>query len=187
MPTPDFTTAFSRIEALALAFDNADERPMVGAARNLAKGAPAFWHKAGGNNAVVGGFMACVVEHGDVQKAWAAYEADFGQPCPMREPRWLDRLLPLNVGAIVSLQLAYEAIGTFRDGRELVDRTNRAEVDALAALGDLWKTAPHPLVVALGGLDHDHIARAESATHEAITASSAMSAVNLGEAMRGAA
>jgi hypothetical protein len=126
--------ALSRITALAYSLDNADAPAMDDAATNLANGCPAFWHRATGGNAVVGGFMAHLNRTQDVIRAFKEVEADFGT-CRMGEPRFLDAL-----------------------------RTTEAEDQALAALAQLRRSeTAHPLLAALGGLDESRIEAAERA------------------------
>jgi hypothetical protein len=165
MTSSTVIAATARIDALALAFHNTDAADIRDAASNIANGCPAFWHKASGGNAVVGGFMFYLNRTQDVRRAWVADEAAFQRPSRMRDPALLDRLLPLNVGAIASLAAAYEDLGTFRTHRELLDRVCDAEEYALDALAALRAAPEHPLVTAMGGIDHGRIA----ASVEAIT------------------
>jgi hypothetical protein len=156
--------ALSRLTALAYCLNNADAPAMDGAATNLANGCPAFWHKASGGNAVVGGFMATLNQCQDVVRAWQIYEADFGAPARMREPRFLDALLPLNRAAAHSLAAAYDEVSVVCTPSELMRRTDEAEDQALAALARLRRSeTAHPLIAALGGLDEDRIEEAERA------------------------
>lgn len=156
----------SRIEALAYCFGNADSLAMTGAAQNAANNAPAFWHRATSGNAVVGGFMTYLNETQDVQRAWAAYEADFGRPCRMRNPKYLYELLPLNRAAAKSLSEAYDEVSVFHTESELVSRTLAAETKALAALDELQaKGGKHPLIAALGGIDKGRVTASKTALH----------------------
>lgn len=127
-------SAEARIHPLAYRFRNADSEPVKGAAQNLANGCAAFWHRASGGNAVVGAFMPYLNRTQDVLRACEAYEADFGQPCRMRDEAFLDQLLPLNEMAVQSLKAAYEDTGWSRSTRELVARTDKAEAEATDAL-----------------------------------------------------
>jgi hypothetical protein len=151
--------ALSRIEALAYCFSNADARAMEEAAANLANNCPAFWHRATGGNAVVGGFMFYLNKAQDVARAWGLYEAEFHTDSRMRKARLLDELLPLNRAAAESLADAYEEAApvTFRTPSELLSRTYHCEGEALAALRKLGDKAPSPLIEALGGLDYSRI------------------------------
>jgi hypothetical protein len=158
------TAALSRIAALAYCFDNADAPAMEDAAANLANGCPAFWHRAAGGNAVVGGFIAILNRCQDVGRAARAVEAEFGA-CRMREPRFLDAVLPLNRAAAKSLAAAYEESTVAHPMHELLARTDTAEDEALAALEQLRRSgAPHPLIGALGGLDPARVEAAVEAT-----------------------
>lgn len=157
------TAALSRISALGYCFDNADAPAMGDAAANLANGCPAFWHRAAGSNAVVGGFMAYLNRSQDVIRAARAVEADFGA-CRMRAPRFLDALLPLNRAAANSLAAVYDEVSVLHTARELLDRTDRAEEEALAAISQLRRSgAMHPLLTALGGLDTARLEAAAAA------------------------
>ena len=154
--------AFSRVTALAYSFNNADAPAMEDAATNLANGCPAFWHRATGGNAVVGGFMAPLNQYQDVIRACEAFEADFGAPCRMREPRFLDALLPLNRAAAKSLAAAYDEVSISHTPSELMRRTDEAEDRSIEALAQLRRSGtPHPLIAALGGLDEALIDEAE--------------------------
>jgi hypothetical protein len=161
----DALSQLARIEALAYVFGNADALAMVPAAQNAANNCPAFWHRASSGNAVVGGFMAYLNETQDVQRAWELWERDFGTPCRMRNPKYLFELLPLNRAAAKSLSEAYDEVSVFHTESELLSRTYDAEGKALAAMDELRKSegSNHPLVTALGGLDHDRIATATTA------------------------
>ena len=167
------TAAFSRIHALAYCFNNADLAAMEAAAANLANACPAFWHRAAGGNAVVGGFMAYLNETQDVVRAWRRYGAEFGMACRMREPRFLDALLPLNRAAAQSLAAAYDEVSVLHTIRELMSRTDEAEQQAIEALDRLRRSGEaHPLIEALGGLDEARIeaARRALAGAEAVAA-----------------
>lgn len=156
--------ALSRLTALAYSLNNADAPAMDDAATNLANGCPAFWHRATGGNAVVGGFMATLNRCQDVVRAWRMYETDFGATCRMREPRFLDALLPLNCAAAQSLAAAYDEVSVLCTPSELMRRTDQAEGQALEALAQLRRSgAAHPLIAALGGLDETSIEAAERA------------------------
>lgn len=159
------TSALARIEAMAFVFGNADSLAMTAAAQNAANNCPAFWHRASIGNALVGGFMAYLNETQDVQRAWEAYEAAMGTPCRMRNPKYLYELLPLNRAAAKSLSEAYDEVSVFHTESELMSRTYAAETKALAALHELGQSGgtTHPLMVALGGLDHTRIAAAQDA------------------------
>lgn len=164
-------SALSRISALAYSLDNADAPAMDEAATNLANGCPAFWHRATGGNAVVGSFMVPLNQCQDVTRAWQAVEADFGARCRMREPRFLDALLPLNRAAAKSLAEAYAEASIRRTLSELLHRTDEAEERALDALAQLRRSGTqHPLIAALGGLDAAQIEAAERAIEGAETA-----------------
>ena len=167
------TAALSRIAALAYCFDNADAPAMVDAAVNLANNCPAFWHRATGGNAVVGGFMASLNRCQDVGRAVNAFEAEFGA-CRMREARFLDALLPLNRAAAKSLAAAYEESTLAHPMSELLARTETAEDQALAALERLRRSGPpHPLLDVLGGLDPARVEAAVEATRRKETAAAA--------------
>lgn len=127
-------SALSRIEAIAYRFDNADKLDMEATAVNYANNCPAFWHRAAGGNAVVGGFMFYLNRTQDVVRAWELYEHEFQRPSKMRSEDYLDELLPLNPAAAKSLANAYKALGWPRREAELIARTDRAERDAGEAL-----------------------------------------------------
>jgi hypothetical protein len=99
-----------------------------------------------------------------VVRAWQLYEADFGAPARMREPHFLDALLPLNRPAAQSLAAAYDEVSVACTPSELMRRTTEAEDQALTALAQLRRSeTAHPLITALGGLDEDRIEEAERA------------------------
>lgn len=157
----------SRIEALAYVFGNADSLAMIAAAQNAANNCPAFWHRASGGNAIVGGFMAYLNETQDVQRAWERWEHDFGTKCRMRNPKYLYELLPLNRAAAKSLSEAYDEVSVFHTESELVSRTLMAESRALDTLRDLRNGGfRHPMIEALGGIDEARVAASETALRE---------------------
>lgn len=152
-------SALSRIEALAFAFGNADSLTMKAAAQNAANNCPAFWHRAGGSNDLVGSFMHYLNQTQDVLRAIAAYEAAYGPERGLHETALLDYLLPLNREAAKSLAEAYEEASTFRTFGELLSRTYRAEDRALEALGALRRNGGTKPAV----LDHARVAASEAA------------------------
>lgn len=134
MARPDLVAAaLARIEAYAYAHNNAD-MTMRGAAENYANGCAAFWHRAGGSNAVVGSFMHLLNETQDVLRACGKYEATMHSPCRMRQIEFLDFLIPLNRAAADSLGEAYEEVSTFRTANELMDRAASLFLPMEAAL-----------------------------------------------------
>ncbi len=163
----DAVNALSRIQALAYCFGNADQLDMEAAAQNLANGAPAFWHRATGGNAVVGGFMFYLNRTQDVIRAWELYEHEFQRPSRMRNPKYLFELLPLNRAAAQSLAKAYDEVSVWHDPSELLSRTLTAEEKALVALQDLKQRGSTSVVIdALGGIDPARVGAAQDAIVE---------------------
>lgn len=160
------SSATARIEAIAMAYGNADARPMEMAAANVANNCPAFWHRASGSNDVMGVFIGYLNEAQDVRRAWDMFATEFPAAANrVRNEAILDKLLPLNLAAAASLAEAYDEISTFRLTSELMARTYRADEAALAALADLKARDVHPLF----GIDHGRIAASEEAIREANT------------------
>ncbi len=156
--------ALSLIEALAYCYHNADQLDMEAAAQNLANNCPAFWHRATGGDAVVGGFMFYLNRTQDVVRAWELYEHEFQRPSRMRDAQYLFELLPLNRAAAKSLAKAYDEIGSFATESELMSRTYNAEEKALAALRDLKRSgSTNPLINAVGGIDPARVSAAQDA------------------------
>jgi hypothetical protein len=82
----------------------------------------------------------------------------------MREPRFLDALLPLNRAAATSLAAAYDEASVLCTPSELLRRTDQADDQVLEALAQLrGSETAHPLIAALGGLDEGRIEAAVQA------------------------
>lgn len=124
-PTPEH---LSRVEHIATRCSNRDLGGELAAARALDNHTAAFWATASVRNDPLWAFVATANNRGGIIEAWEAIEGE--QPHQIHQERGLpklDAIIPLNLPAIVSLQRAYAALGSFRDREELARRCDRAE------------------------------------------------------------
>lgn len=118
-PTPSIS---QRLTDLARVLCNTDSGALKAADAALLTDAPAFWSTTADTNAM-SGWRDYINANGGIRAGLIAVRNDFPHTrVDDVMERFLDRLIPLNDEAIVDLEFAYKAIGTFRDEAELEAR-----------------------------------------------------------------